>query len=50
MAGLPAQHRAGEGWPLTLTLPYRKDRDAARARHARSGLPFFEVLTWGGEI
>jgi len=29
---------------VTLISPYRKDRDAARARHARSGLPFIEVF------
>ena len=29
---------------VTLISPYRKDRDAARARHARSGLPFLEAL------
>ena len=29
---------------VTLISPYRKDREAARARHARSGLPFLEAL------
>jgi len=29
---------------VTLISPYRKDRDAARARHARSNLPFIEVF------
>ena len=29
---------------VTLISPYRKDRDAAREKHAKAGIPFLEVF------
>ena len=36
---------AGVVTVVSLISPYRKDRDAARAAHAKAGIPFLEVRT-----